>query len=459
MLPESDEAWLEDAEIVVTDDEIYDGVVIAAFGGMWIKLTKDVQIRMHPLWIFLLSLPLFITQVSLLMFLRIYLVVDLIKAEKDDTEKWQSEMLIRVAIVMVVVVQVIMFREILAALRVLIFAMNPMTWKDVKRIEPNEVPENRRWIYNPMVLAPLATLALILKLAIGYLVAVDSVSIIISSKNPLEVIFNSLAITFIADLDVNWWKCCCTILHIKAQPDFHIQLWPAERRKQAWMKLPRCMQCFAHGHGGTRLEVVVTFVGCFLIYSRQLFIILFALETRTLPVVRDICTSWRWRNGKSQHIGWLFQSLAWLGESTLIVKMHERVDSLVADVGEEKCSATGEWRRMQFADVVGLVWHNPHYGWTTMLCLGFIASVLLLPQLVFGMNTRIKAFLAATASHADQHHEEALSNNQLSSLRSEIALMRKDQAQAEQEIFKLREALRLCGAGERLMGSIGRSEN
>jgi len=439
--PETSEGQLEDvperrvtqfksADVEPILDEIYDGVVIAAFGGMQIKVTKDVQVRLHPVWIFMMSLPLFITQVSLLMFLRLDIVEDFANNHVDE-KTWDHEKLTKLKIVMMVVVQIILFGEILAALRLLIFSVNPMTWSDVKRVDTSRLPEQQRWFYTPVVLAPLAIAALGLKLSVGYLVAVDSVSIIFSAGSITEVLFNSLAITFIADLDVSFWKCVVTILHIKVDSDFKLVLLPDEDRirlsQQSWMKLPECLHFLGHGKGGARLEVMLTFGGCFCIYSRQLFIILFALKTKTLPVVRDVCTTWRWRSGKSGRVGWFFEFLAWAWESMFFVRMNDKVDAIVEKMGEENCTVTGIYGRMHASDVGHLL---SEHSRTTFLCLGGIAVVLVIPQLLYGMN----AWLSLTSNESEEGAEGASqlaggirkNHDQIEELRQEVLKLRQE---------------------------------
>merc|ERR1719197_1692256 len=97
---------------------------------------------------------------------------------------------------MIGIVALMLFKELLCSLRLIAFLTNPATWIEIKR------PDSKHgWMYNAVFLFPCALMAVMMKLTVAYLVLVDSVSIILVCRNVRDAIFNSLALTFVADLD------------------------------------------------------------------------------------------------------------------------------------------------------------------------------------------------------------------------------------------------------------------
>merc|ERR1712232_274602 len=190
---------------VFFDSDMYDAVVAAAFGGVKINLDKDASMIVHPFWLFLCCLPLWVLQLSVVFFLR--LDEDLEGHVHNHAEHgkgtWQvmGNSLLVMQIMSIVVVQAMLFKELLGALRLLVLVLNPSTWTDIRRPDPTKTRSPFRSMFGSTFVAPFPVIAMLLKTHIGYTVCVDSISIILACENEKSVIFDSLVITFIADLD------------------------------------------------------------------------------------------------------------------------------------------------------------------------------------------------------------------------------------------------------------------
>lgn len=163
---------------------------------------------------------------------------------------------------------------------------------------------HRSQIHYPMAFAPVAltpwpVLAQLLKLAILYQVCVDSISIVFSCDTAKDAVFNGLALKFVVELDKTLWN---TVAHLDRLEDFssspfysrsdRVTEKTASLLSVHWL-LKLCKYL---------LGSLLTFVCLASMYLRQVAIVLHALETDTLPVSRDICTLWRWKEHKDQYM-------------------------------------------------------------------------------------------------------------------------------------------------------------
>merc|ERR1712050_178579 len=104
------------------------------------------------------------------------------------------------------------FSLILDTIRAFLFILNPLTWVEIR----NDWPQTERhwclqWWERVRRFGRhgvCAFMALGMRLTVGYLVCVDSVSVILNCGSAGDAIFNSLAITFIVDLSKCWWDFC-----------------------------------------------------------------------------------------------------------------------------------------------------------------------------------------------------------------------------------------------------------
>ncbi|CAE8617893.1 unnamed protein product [Polarella glacialis] len=300
------------------EDDIYDMVVVAAFGGIEMNLDGDKVATIHPFLIFMLSLPLWVMQVSALTYLRLDMDV-LAGVQKEE----DGETLITLKILMVLVLQLMLFKELLGSVSLMTFVVNPRTWTDIKRKSGSELKGYAQWLYWGYVLFPLSFIAQMFKFTIAYFVCLDSVSVVLECRSVKDAIFDCLAITFISDLDETVWIVGRILFRWQKadKGDWKFKLWNEESRKEAVKSGPwresilRPLKFLRRGFGGQKTELIITFVAMLSIYIRQLFVVLFALKTNILPVARDVCSMYRWH-----HSAWY-----WLDFKRSVVEMVLRV--------------------------------------------------------------------------------------------------------------------------------------
>merc|ERR1719382_947926 len=101
-----------------------------------------------------------------------------------------------------------MNRELTQAAEMFFFLTNPFNW--MNRVVPSFIEEYCgacTWLFKRhLVLVPLCLSAALAKLLIAYYTSVASISIIFKARSMTDAIFNSLALTFIKDLDEALWQ-------------------------------------------------------------------------------------------------------------------------------------------------------------------------------------------------------------------------------------------------------------
>ncbi|CAE8624498.1 unnamed protein product [Polarella glacialis] len=276
--------------------DMYDSVLVAAFGGVTMNLDGNDQLHVYPGLLFIFCIPL----VAIQFWLTFAVGFGMHPVWKKQDADEQEQMVISMKLLLMLVVQLTFFDNLLMTLRCLMFAMNPTTWTDIKRVDPDDPKIQHSlfyWLHWSGFIAPAPICALMMKIWIQYWVSVQSCSIILASDGIKEAIFDSLAIGFIIELDVAMWQVVATVMHLDSFENFSFELWPLARRKMATRE-----SMFAHlcdfkilhrGHGARRFENCLTFVVIFLIYSRLLFICLLALDSGLLPAARDVCQQWK----------------------------------------------------------------------------------------------------------------------------------------------------------------------
>lgn len=304
------------------------------------SLSHGRQARVHPFILLLCCVPLFVVQVSAIFFLRTDL--DVSGPVYDESDPWSTELL-HLKILMIVVLYLLNFKMLLNSAQLMLFILNPITWVEI------EHPDNRSWgfpdgkawkILSKFSNMSFAWVALSMKFAVGYCVCIDSVSLILDSDSAQDVVFNSLAITFVCDLSTYWWEFCAQILHLDPIDDFNFMkmddaaVWDdglLSQRRAEEVLCPTLVNCVVRatrlrsghrsiltiGNGARRVELVLAFCLLYYIYKRQLYIVLFAIDTNVLPVARDICTQW--------HLH--------MHDKTNLIRFFERM--LVADVDKQ----------------------------------------------------------------------------------------------------------------------------
>ena len=331
----------EEAGTIVSvriDEDLYCAVVVAAFTKYSARVGSTGRIRVHPLIFLFFAFLLFCCQFFMILFLTFDMEVG---KEIWKGHAWKLDSLLLMKLVMVLILQVVLFQELISILGVLVFLFNPTTWTDVSWADvSNDDPDvsnddpNRQISRNtqgwtgtlkklvslaferPVVL-PCAVIAAVLKLIIGYLVTTLSLSIILETDSAQEAIFDSLTITFVVELDSYALYMLSTIYNIDrfdqiehfkemelkaGDPELVVQ-----RRKQLFgaetsFLWRHAVKYLTRSHYGRHVEKVVVLLLTSTIYLRQLLMVLYSLDTNVLPTTRDTCTAWRWKNHKDKEL-------------------------------------------------------------------------------------------------------------------------------------------------------------
>eukprot|EP00929_Paragymnodinium_shiwhaense_P012209 TRINITY_DN11898_c0_g1_i1.p1 TRINITY_DN11898_c0_g1~~TRINITY_DN11898_c0_g1_i1.p1 ORF type:complete len:507 (-),score=75.43 TRINITY_DN11898_c0_g1_i1:475-1995(-) len=428
--------------------DIYDAVVVSAFSGVHINLAGTESMKLHPFFLLVLCVPLFIVQSSIVMFLRLDQDLDVKIYELDHgDDKWhvKGDILLTMKLVMIVILQLMLFSELIGALKLLVFVVNPFTWSDVRRPRRSEmhIRKGLRWLYSAWVLAPPAILAMIFKLVIAYTVLIDSVSIVLVCDNVKDIIFDSLAIAFIVELDEYFWRMIAVILHLDDFTFFEFKLAPervgndiiksagfcsqnlkdyAQSANGVLSKLRRTQSGY-----GRQIELIVTFVGVLFLYSRQLFVIIYALHTNMLPVARDVCTCYRYLVGKAKLMEKTSIAVAFWLKHGLVMDATDTVKQ----IGEDFC--TDETDRMRVPEWEQMLETYPRYV-TGGFALLFI--FVFLPQLTYVSYDFIKKFLYLPIDAADA--SEDMSPTTVSEVKSSITYSKVKAGRMKDEIEELK---------------------
>jgi hypothetical protein len=325
----------EDVKVQL-DEGMYMSVVAAAFG----KIKMDIETwspKIHPFFLLLVALPLFSLQITALITLILSMDLDggiIVYSgdnakecdEDHDSDCHIKEMLWVLKLMMIIIVQAMMLEKLLHTIRLVVFLLNPFTWLEVDRSISREWGW-LRYAAHPIVCAPCAIFALFLRFVICYFVIVFSVSIILEAKDPKDVLFNSVAILFIFDMSKEYWTFLKTFFYmpqveeLKADPtvwqkdgalvkDKEIQdrMGPLLQRLednsyfQVVSKLsPYFRRKSDRVLGARTIEAFLASIVLFFLFTRQLFFTIFAYETNVLPAARDVCTLYRFLEGKATY--------------------------------------------------------------------------------------------------------------------------------------------------------------
>ena len=132
-------------------------MTVAAFGGVRMTMKRG-SATVHPLWLFLLCIPLFLTQQAVLLYLRLGQ-----NLEKSVHGSEDAEFILPFAkVLMIYVMALMLYPELLAALRLILFLANPTTWTDVQR----DCEESWKW--SVAVVAPIGLMSEAFKFFTGH---------------------------------------------------------------------------------------------------------------------------------------------------------------------------------------------------------------------------------------------------------------------------------------------------
>lgn len=236
----------------IGEPNIYVAVLAAAFGGLRISVAKgEPDAKVLPVFVWFLTIPVFLAQVSALLYLRTDMDFSATVANGDDIAFLAIELL------MIVIVYVTNFKVLLVSLQHLVFILNPLTWAEVEREDIlNFGGPGFATLIDATCVVPWPFVSLSMNIFVNYMVCTDSVSLILSSETPKDAIFNSLAITFIVELDDLWWAVCEHVFEFKLPADFAFmlmeeQVWDEEQKRARFLSFGR-MRWVALGSGWRR---------------------------------------------------------------------------------------------------------------------------------------------------------------------------------------------------------------
>jgi len=388
---------------------IYISVMVAAFGGLSVTLGKQGEhMKLHPIWPLLLCLPVFATQISSLLVLRSGLDTDTQVYQPGDGH---SEALLKLKLVLIVVVFLANFKVLLIAVTHLVFCLNPVTWVEVDHFEMKDgaimhfLPRPIRSLLSLPTTAACAIVSILLNFVSSYMVCIDSVSIILSSATAQDAIFNSLGIGFITELKRVWWEFCKHSFRLSPLRAFEFKL----RKERTWagngemsdetlskVPIPCLIQALVRattwkcmgmkttflrvGFGSNRAQKVLSLMLVVTIFTRQLFVTLYAVDTNVLPAARDLCEELK----LSQADGTIGARLWDMAEWLMFVNMDEEL-KFAADANkgslQSRCD-DNELARMKLSNMRGLM-HK--YVWQILAFMGVMMTILVAPSVVIAL--------------------------------------------------------------------------
>jgi len=371
----------DDAELDLVPG-IYTAALVARFGGVIIRVQGRL-VKVHPFFITLFAVPCFLAQLSAMFALRTDFELDQ-DIDVGDGHPWRCP-LIRLKSLMIILFYIIHFKMLLSAVRQMIFMSNPLTWAEVKQ------PTRRSWLgrhddntlqrfaFSNLVMLPCVMVSLMAKFAVGYMVCVDSVSLILASSHAQETIFNCLAITFITELDQCWWECLCVVFHLRYTSDCPIELlaqdvlWNddgslTDKALEHWA-FPgfaaiivrgttfKCLErifnikrtILSRTTIFKKIEIGLALITMWFIFKRQLLVLLYALDTRVLPVTRDVCLQYRLHSNlvdPHTFLEWLFlkctHRLELLMEGVILISARQEFENIRGiDCSDHKYDSMG----------------------------------------------------------------------------------------------------------------------
>mmetsp|Transcript_46123 Transcript_46123/g.119292 ORF Transcript_46123/g.119292 Transcript_46123/m.119292 type:complete len:531 (+) Transcript_46123:86-1678(+) len=442
--PESNGAKSESPSFMkISEPGVYLAVFISAFGGVSVNgslIGSPVSSRMHPFLMTLLAIPIFIVQISAILALRFDLDITSCVRQPNEgdsctldyggnatntstAELWaehatSAELTQHLKLLMVLILQLTQFNELVTTVRYMALMLNPISWLDIYRPPVSEWLDKATlrkmpWLkccFHPAFMMPWPFIALVMRFCVGYLVCVDSMSLILSSTKVKDTIFNSLAMTFIVELNRIYLNVCKDVFHLEVDEDplrVNSTTWtkpedaghPAKHPHKLTTEAKEAIFCPAlletlvgycpflrWGYGAKTCETVATAILMFIVYMQQLFVLIFAYATNTLPVARDVCTQWRMMNGQSVYLRKSGHILAWGLKHLLLVDAEQATNHLEKTTLREECNVGEDYFRMGWSDRGRLVYKHPLWVILGVVC---ILSMLMGPQTAMAIHTRI----------------------------------------------------------------------
>mmetsp|Transcript_15210 Transcript_15210/g.32795 ORF Transcript_15210/g.32795 Transcript_15210/m.32795 type:complete len:547 (+) Transcript_15210:63-1703(+) len=314
--------------------DVYDAVAVASFNGVQMSLGKsqsgsELMQVIHPIFLWFCAFILFLCQMRFILAVIIEVNQKAFMSEHDKETAHIWEFTPQTKLALITVVQIMVNAELSQSAQSFAFFLNPGTWRtiigpsDLTRMleELNQrdgMSENsprhgpiQRAVNSKVILAPLIVSAATAKLIIAYYTSVSSISIIYTSDTLTEAIFNSLALTFIKDLDEAVWGLLVTNFRMKyvdsratmdteddVEGSFKFSMRPLTPEQS---KFPSRIV-----HKGMFRRLLV----CALLwhlYENQMFMSVDVLRTGWLPSSRQVCWLWRHSVREEENNHWLLR--------------------------------------------------------------------------------------------------------------------------------------------------------
>jgi len=297
-------------------------------------------------------------------------------------------------LVLIVVVQIMVNRELRQSAEMFIFFLNPSYW--ASRHIPDYLNEHcsnkMSWLYTKgALLAPLVLLASLAKLVIAYYTSVSSISIIWRASTLTSAIFNSLALTFIKDLDEAVWELLSNnfrlkLVNVKAASldekrranegvdttHFKFLLEPLKQRHKAF---PARIW-----HKGILRRLLVCLL-LWQLYQNQLFMSIDVLRTGWLPSSRQACWLWRVEEEKDG-AGWfarVFGSFLRVLFWEVLSGAQGRLIRMADPEHGGYCNGNPEESFLSWTDKENLFWKYPA---SIIVGVVIVVIMVILPQLI-----------------------------------------------------------------------------
>mmetsp|Transcript_115899 Transcript_115899/g.334709 ORF Transcript_115899/g.334709 Transcript_115899/m.334709 type:complete len:491 (+) Transcript_115899:70-1542(+) len=416
---------------------IYQAVIVAAFGGVGVTLKKDgTTFQLHPMFVLLLALPVFVTQVSSILILRAGLDTS---ATIYTPEDGHSVALLKLKLVLIVIVYLSNFKVLLYSLTYAVFVANPISWTELKhyRLEQGVLgtclPNSAKVLTMPTI-APCAALAVFMLFTSSYMVCIDSVSIILAAGSAQDAIFNSLAISFVTDLKGVWWEFCSNTFRLTDITEFKFaklpdnEVWSPDGtlhpqrlehlpfpflfkmlvRATTWTCCKMRTSFLRVGFGSMRVQQLFSLILLMAVYSRQLLVVIFAIDTNVLPAARDLCEEIKLEAGGGKT--WASWGLKKL-DSVLLVDMNVEVNFAAQHDSLRSRCFSGELERMKMPKIRSLVsehWHEI-LGFT-----GLMVGLLVLPSLA----------IALYGIYSPQSKVDEIQNEEIEDLQTTVKILK-----------------------------------
>jgi len=244
-----------------------------------------------------------------------------------------------------------------------------------------------------------------MKLLVSYNVLVDSMSIILASVGVKQAIFNSLAVSFIGELNTFFFYFVAKVFHFNDFDQFKFRKATVTLKNKltestVWHRVEECVDaernicgCFKlrylhRGSGANRLEWCFVGFLMFFVYFRQFGVMMDALHENVLPMSRDVCTFYHWQMGHGGQNSW-----DRLGSKVFKATEHVLVINAAPAIklrGDKFCNDKHKYnRRYDMVTTTSSLMHEYPRLWTTSLT--STAVCLIVPQVFFALNSQIRS--------------------------------------------------------------------